>query len=64
MKAMVLVVETVPRFDGSEMVSTHWMDLHHSCRSIEGLRRKLRRGCRNGEWTQWRIIEITEEGRL
>ena len=64
MKAMVLVPETYNRPDGSELVTTAWMDLWHRCRTLDGLRRKLRRGCRNGEWTAWRIIQIDEEGGL
>lgn len=41
---------------------SHWIDLHHRCRSVESLKQRLRRGAKQGHWTGWRIITIEAEG--
>ena len=41
-----------------------WLDVRHRCRSIESLKRRLRRGAKQGHWIGWRIITIEAEGWL
>jgi len=55
LRAMVLL------WDERSQIS-HWIDLHHRCRSVESLKRRLRRGAKQGHWTGWRVITIEQEG--
>ena len=40
-----------------------WQDYFHRCRSVETLKKQLRRGVRQGRWFGWRIMTIQAEGR-
>lgn len=43
--------------------SNRWMLLQHNCRTMSGLRKRLQRGL-NGDWIEWRIMDVIEKGKL
>ena len=54
MQAQVLVYD--PR-----VTHSHWEDYNHGCRSVDGLKRQLKRGVKRGDWVGWRLLTIYEE---
>jgi len=43
------------------VTQSHWEDYNHSCRTVEGLKKQLRRGVKRGDWVGWRLITIHKE---
>ena len=44
--------------------TNRWMLLRHNCRTISGLRKRLQTGLKAGDWIEWRIMDVIEEGKL
>ena len=41
-----------------------WVLLRHNCRTSSGLRKRLNVGLKAGDWVEWRIMNVVEEGKL
>ena len=44
--------------------SNRWIILHHNCRTMNGLRKRLQARLKAGDWVKWRIMNVIEEGKL
>ena len=45
----------------ARLTHSTWQDFRHQCRTVEGLKKQLRRGAKRGDWVGWRLITIHEE---